>query len=175
MVIVNTNTGYSVLPLAARLAEAMTGEPLPFDMPGRGGEAEEGPPGAGAGAGAGAGGQVPDSPRYRTGMTFLTAVRDGSPEALRSLVVEHFSPAMQDAFSMEEHLEELGRLGERVRASGDIRLAPRGPYTVEIHFKHEREAYRAEWYPGAKRTGDWSVACTCDDFLDAMRFFMLAR
>jgi D-amino peptidase len=49
------------------------------------------------------------------------------------------------------------------------------PYTVEIHFKHEREAYRAEWYPGAKRTGDWSVACTCDDFLDAMRFFMLAR
>ena len=59
--------------------------------------------------------QTPDSPRARMGMTFLQAIRDGSPQALRGLVEEHFAPSMQDAFSMEEHLAELGRLGELAR------------------------------------------------------------
>ena len=49
------------------------------------------------------------------------------------------------------------------------------PFTVEIQFKQEREAYRGSWYPGAKRVGDYGVAYTSRDFLDAMRFFMLAR
>jgi len=49
------------------------------------------------------------------------------------------------------------------------------PYTIEIQFKNEGQAYRASWYPGAKRLGDWGVSYTSDDFLDLMRFLMLAR
>ncbi|MHC4090261.1 MAG: M55 family metallopeptidase [Planctomycetota bacterium] len=49
------------------------------------------------------------------------------------------------------------------------------PLTVEIQFKNEREAYRGSWYPGATRTGDYGVSYTSKDFLDSMRFFMLAR
>jgi hypothetical protein len=129
LVIINTNTGYSSLSLAAAVAEAMTGNSLPFEVPGRAMEAEG--PGQAQGR---QGGQVPDSPRGRMGMTFLQAIRDGSPEALRGLVEEHFSPAMRDAFSIEEHLEQLGQLGRLARASADIRLAPRGPFTLELHL-----------------------------------------
>ena len=49
------------------------------------------------------------------------------------------------------------------------------PYTIEIQFKNEYQAYRSSWYPDAKRLGDWGVSYTSDDFLDLMRFFMLAR
>ena len=49
------------------------------------------------------------------------------------------------------------------------------PYTIEIQFKNEDKAYRASWYPGAKRIGDLGIALTCDDFMDCMRFFLLAR
>ena len=49
------------------------------------------------------------------------------------------------------------------------------PYTVELRFKNERQAYRASWYPGAKRLGDWGVTYSSNDFLDLLRFFMLAR
>ena len=49
------------------------------------------------------------------------------------------------------------------------------PYTIEIHFKNERQAYRGSWYPGAKRVGDWGVSYSSDDFLDLMRFLMLVE
>lgn len=49
------------------------------------------------------------------------------------------------------------------------------PYAIEIQFKNERQAYRASWYPGAKRVGDWGVSYASNDFLDLMRFVMLAR
>jgi D-amino peptidase len=49
------------------------------------------------------------------------------------------------------------------------------PYTIEIQFKNERQAYRSSWYPGAKRLGNWGVSYTSQDLLDLMRFFMLVR
>jgi D-amino peptidase len=49
------------------------------------------------------------------------------------------------------------------------------PYTIEIQFKNESQAYRGSWYPGAKRLGSWGVSYTSEDFFDLMRFFMLVR
>jgi D-amino peptidase len=62
---------------------------------------------------------------------------------------------------------------ERLKEFKPLKYEP--PYTIEVHFKNEPEAYRASWYPEAKRSGDYSVSYTSDDFLDLMRFFMLAR
>jgi len=52
---------------------------------------------------------------------------------------------------------------------------PSPPYTMEVTFTDENIAHRASWYPGAKRTGDRSVAFTSNDFMEVLRFFMLAR
>jgi D-amino peptidase len=49
------------------------------------------------------------------------------------------------------------------------------PFTIQIDFKNEPQAYKAAWYPGAKRVGDWGVSLTSNDFFDLMRFFMLGR
>ncbi|MBN2010578.1 M55 family metallopeptidase [candidate division KSB1 bacterium] len=46
------------------------------------------------------------------------------------------------------------------------------PYTIEISFKNELNAFRASWYPGAKRADELSVTLTCNDFFDCMRFFI---
>jgi D-amino peptidase len=54
-----------------------------------------------------------------------------------------------------------------------LKLEP--PFTIEIQFKKERDAYRGSWYPGAKRCGDYGLTYTAADFLDVMRFFLLAR
>ena len=63
-----------------------------------------------------------------------------------------------------------------LRRVGEFKpLKYKSPYTIEIQFKNEHQAYRASWYPGAKRVGDWGVSYTSKDFLDLMRFFMLAR
>lgn len=51
---------------------------------------------------------------------------------------------------------------------------PNPPYTMEVTFTDENIAHRASWYPGAKRTGDRSVAFTSNDFMEVLRFFMLA-
>lgn len=48
------------------------------------------------------------------------------------------------------------------------------PFTVEIDFKKKEVANRAAWYPGTTRKGDFTVALTCNDFLECMRFFQLA-
>ncbi len=49
------------------------------------------------------------------------------------------------------------------------------PYTIELYFKNEEQAFRASWYPAVKRIGDLGVALTCNDFLDCMRFFLFAK
>ena len=49
------------------------------------------------------------------------------------------------------------------------------PFKIEIFFKNEDKAYRASWYPGAKRIGDLGVSFTCSELLDCLRFFMFAR
>ena len=63
-----------------------------------------------------------------------------------------------------------------LRRLGDFKpYKPNPPYTMEVTFTDERIAHRASWYPGAKRTGDRSVAFTSNDFMEVLRFFMLAR
>ncbi|HDP97967.1 MAG TPA: hypothetical protein ENN22_02140 [bacterium] len=44
------------------------------------------------------------------------------------------------------------------------------PYHFEVMVKKTHLANRAAWYPGAKRVNDYSVALTCNDFLDCLRF-----
>jgi len=52
---------------------------------------------------------------------------------------------------------------------------PNPPYTLEVTYTDENIVNRASWYPGAKRTGDRSVAFTSNDFIEVLKFFMLAR
>jgi D-amino peptidase len=52
---------------------------------------------------------------------------------------------------------------------------PASPYTLEIVFTDENQARRAALVPGAKRTGERSVAFTTADLLDVVDFFSLAR
>ncbi|MCI0514836.1 M55 family metallopeptidase [candidate division KSB1 bacterium] len=52
-----------------------------------------------------------------------------------------------------------------------LQLKP--PFLVELFFKDENKAYRASWYPGAKRIEALGVALECQDFLDGLRFFKI--
>ncbi len=146
LVIVNRHSGYRPMSLALDMAEAMRGEPLPEvrRRVARADEAEEegpavvrervGPGQAEGGPGQGRGG-VPDSPRARAAMAFMEALRDGSEAALRALVEERFTPTMRDAFPMEEHLRELGRLSELARTATDVGLSPRSQFEVDIMLR----------------------------------------
>jgi len=49
------------------------------------------------------------------------------------------------------------------------------PITMEIVYKDEIDAYRASWFPGAKKTGERSVSYTHEDFLEILKFFMFVR
>jgi hypothetical protein len=128
-VVVTTNTGYEALGLAADVAQAMTGEPLPFDVPRREVETEAEP---GEGPSGGPGGGIPDSPRGRRIASIMSALEDGSEAALRGLVEEDFSPAMRDAFSMEDHLSMLGEISARMRAASRLGARPIAEWEVEI-------------------------------------------
>ena len=46
------------------------------------------------------------------------------------------------------------------------------PYTIKIQYNDELMAFRASWYPNAERIDELTVAFTCDDFMDCMRFFL---
>jgi D-amino peptidase len=49
------------------------------------------------------------------------------------------------------------------------------PITMEIHYKHENDAARGSWFPGANRTGERTVAYTHNDLMEVLKFFMFAR
>jgi D-amino peptidase len=49
------------------------------------------------------------------------------------------------------------------------------PITMEIRFKAENDAARGSWFPGAKRTGERTVAYTHNDFMEILKFFMFAH
>ena len=49
------------------------------------------------------------------------------------------------------------------------------PFTVEIDFRKKGLAARAAWYPGAERKGNFTISCTCTDFMDCMRYFYFVR
>lgn len=45
------------------------------------------------------------------------------------------------------------------------------PYEVEIRFAKEELACRGQWYPGARRVDETTVAVSVGHFLDALRFY----
>jgi D-amino peptidase len=49
------------------------------------------------------------------------------------------------------------------------------PITMEIRYKHENDAARGSWFPGAKRTGERTVAYTHSDLMEVLKFFMFAH
>jgi len=49
------------------------------------------------------------------------------------------------------------------------------PITMEIRYKDENDAARGSWFPGAKRTGERTVAYTHSDLMEVLKFFMFAH
>jgi len=49
------------------------------------------------------------------------------------------------------------------------------PITMEIRYKEENDAFRGSWFPGAKRTGERTVAYTHNDLMEVLKFFMFAH
>jgi hypothetical protein len=74
----------------------------------------------------------PGSPRMLVGTAFSAAIENGSDEALEALVMNHFAPGMREAFSMEEHLDQLRQLSQTAGTASGIGFSPRGEFTVGI-------------------------------------------
>ena len=49
------------------------------------------------------------------------------------------------------------------------------PYTLVVKLKSEETVHKGSHYPGAKRTGDWELTYTSDDFLEIMSAFSYVR
>jgi D-amino peptidase len=49
------------------------------------------------------------------------------------------------------------------------------PYTLVVKLKEETVVHKGSHYPGAKRTGDWELTYTSDDFLEIMLAFSYVR
>jgi len=131
--IINSNTGYRSMGLAAQLVEALRGEPVPFSVPGaRGGASERETTGGTERETTGGG--IPDSPRGRKAMALIQALQNGSPEALEALVTEHFAAELRDAFTMSEHLEMLGQISEQVRSAADLNVGPVDQFTLQLRL-----------------------------------------
>jgi len=131
--IINSNTGYRSMALAAQLIEALRGEPVPFSAPGAGGGDTERETTSGTERET-TGGGIPDSPRGRKAMALIEALQDGSPEALEALVTEHFAAELRDAFTMSEHVEMLGQISEQVRGASDLGVGPRDEFVLEVRL-----------------------------------------
>lgn len=97
------------------------------------------------------------------GNTETVAVKEGMGEACLNL-----HPEVSRELIKAGVKQALGRLTE----FSPLKYEP--PYTIEVQFKNEHQASRGSWYPGAKRHGDWGVSYTSHEFLDLMRFLMLA-
>ncbi len=68
------------------------------------------------------------------GTAFSAAIENGSDEALEALVMNHFAPDMRDAFSMEEHLDQVRQLSQTAGTASGIGFSPRGQFTVGIEL-----------------------------------------
>jgi D-amino peptidase len=73
---------------------------------------------------------------------------------------------------------------ERIRAGVERALsrldsfAPyhlEAPYTLVVKLKDETIVHKGSHYPGAKRTGEWELTYTSDDFLEIMLAFSYVR
>jgi D-amino peptidase len=54
-----------------------------------------------------------------------------------------------------------------------FRLQP--PYTLVLRLKTEESVYNGSFFPGARRTGDWELTYTSDDFLALMYAYSVMR
>jgi CubicO group peptidase (beta-lactamase class C family) len=141
VIIVSTNHGYGYEDLPFRLAalvrgEALQGHPVeaglradedrpdPTGRPTDPVEVEGDDPRAGPG--------LPDSPRGRAAGWILTALEDGSSQALREFVDTRLSVEMREAFPVDVHLEILGDLARKVRDVGVQGVRPVSPFTLVI-------------------------------------------
>lgn len=98
------------------------------------------------------------------GEVTIVAVKQGIGKAARML-----HPKKAQALIQEKTTEALKRLQD----FKPFKLQT--PYTIEVTFTDEEIAARSAWIPGAKRTGERSVAFTSEDFIDILKFFRLAR
>jgi len=49
------------------------------------------------------------------------------------------------------------------------------PYTLVLRLKTEESVYNGSFFPGARRTGDWELTFTSDDFLQLMYAYSVMR
>ncbi len=61
---------------------------------------------------------------------------------------------------------------KRLKDFKPFKLNP--PYKMEVTYKAEERAEDASWIPGAKRSGNTSVLFTSNDFMEVLKFFLLA-
>lgn len=57
--------------------------------------------------------------------------------------------------------------------SRPFRLQP--PYTLVLRLKTEESVYNGSFFPGARRTGEWELTFTSDDFLALMYAYSVMR
>jgi len=105
-------------------------------------------------------------------------------EQLTSLLGEVETVAVKEgigAAAVSPH-PEVAR--ERIRAGVEKALrrlddfAPyhlEAPYTLVVRLKDEEMVSKGSHYPGVKRTGEWELSYTSDDFLEIMNAFSYVR
>ncbi len=57
-------------------------------------------------------------------------------------------------------------------ADSDCKIALPKHFTLEVHYREHKKAYRASFYPGVVKTGAKAVAYEADDYMDVLRFVM---
>lgn len=91
------------------------------------------------------------------------AVKEGIGKAGKMIHPEKARKLIKDAAA--EALKNLARYKPFKLTS---------PVTMEITFTKEDLAAKASWIPGAKKTGNRSVAFTHDDFIEVLKFYLIA-
>ncbi len=94
------------------------------------------------------------------GKVITVPVKEGIGNAARML-----HPQRARELIKKKAKEALLRLDE----FKPFKLKP--PYTLEVTYKDEIKAEEMSWFPGAKRTGNTSVAFTSSDWMEILRFF----
>jgi len=133
VVIVQTNRGFGFEWLPPALAAVVRGEPLdgregsgqPDDPP-RSGVANDPDPVPTEGGG------LPDSPRGRAANWLVTALEDGSAEALREFVELRLAPGTVGGGSTEPYAALLEELAARVEAEGVQGLRPVSEFSFRL-------------------------------------------
>jgi D-amino peptidase len=97
------------------------------------------------------------------GEVSTVAVKEGIGKAGKMLHPEKARKLIKEATT--DALKNIGRYKPFQLTS---------PVTMEITFTREDLAAKASWIPGAKRTGDRSVAFANSDFMEVMKFYLFA-